>query len=450
MRIPRVVIAGAASGVGKTSVACAVIAALRRRGHSVRPFKVGPDYIDPMYLAAASGREARNLDVHLMGRDHALAEFVRNSDADASVIEGVMGYYDGIAGGSNRASTHHVASITKSPVLLLVDASRASRSVAATVLGFRRFHRDSRIAGVILNRIGSGRHESMCRDALAGTGVPVVGAVPRDPAPPMESRHLGLVSTLGGAELGRRVRRASKAISEFLDVDAIERIMRVAPPLRRPRMPRARARAASIGVALDASFNFYYAANLEALRREGASLRFFSPAGDRAVPECDGFYIGGGFPEVLASRLSRNRRMRDGIRAAAEGGTPVYAECGGLMYLTRSIRSGGRRYPMAGLFDAETVMTGRMCLNYTRGRTSRSVISAAPRGLRGHEFHYSRLEGVPADSRLAHSLDAGEGIGDGRDGLVEYSTLASYGHLYLDAGGHAAAFVRSCAGHSRR
>lgn len=445
------VLAGATSGVGKTLISCGLIYALQKQGYSVQPFKVGPDYIDPSYLSSISGREACNLDVWLMGRDMVLQSFVSNSDCDVSVIEGVMGFYDGSGGYSDFASTHHVASITKSPVVLVLDASRTSRSIAAAALGFQKFHRNSRISGVILNKIGSKKHELLCRQALEQTGLQTLGAVYKSPEMSFESRHLGLIPAAEEKHVQKKLLSASKAVSDSLDMDKIIRIIRTPPPL--PKTPGARTKKprATISVALDGSFNFYYRDNLAALRREGASLRFFSPTRDRNFPEPDGIYIGGGFPEVLAARLEKNQFMRKKIRRLSEAGMPVYAECGGLMYLTRSICHGSRKYKMAGVFDAETNMTKKMKLSYTRGKTvSDSIISARSRVFYGHEFHYSELGSVPADSKFAYCLEAGTGIKDGSDGLMLYNTLASYGHLYFDRSGHAAAFLKSCAGFSRR
>lgn len=451
-RIPRVVVSGTASGVGKTSVACAVIHGLRERGYSVQPFKAGPDYIDPGYLSSASGRAARNLDAWLMGARGLREEFVRSSGSDVSVVEGVMGYYDGFSGGDNRASTHHIATITRSETVVVLDAGGAARSVAAAALGFARFHRRSRISGVVLNRVGSRRHESLCREALRGVGIPVAGAVPRDPGFSLESRHLGLVPAgEAGRRMGRRMLRAARAISEFIDFDLVLGVAGRAPDLPEPAARPARRRRCSVAVALDDSFNFYYPANLESLRREGARIRYFSPVSDGRLPECDGVYLGGGFPEVLAPRLAENSAMRAAVRRASEGGAPLYAECGGLMYLTKSIRDGRRRHPMAGALDAETRMTGRVRLGYTKARVvSDCAVSRGGRRIRGHEFHYSELEGVPGDTRFAYDLEIGHGILDGRDGIVQGGTLASYGHLFLDGGGLSRTFVDNCASFSRR
>lgn len=451
MKIPRIVLAGATSGVGKTSISCGLIYALQKQGHSVQPFKVGPDYIDPSYLSSISKQEACNLDAWLMGSRQVLESFASNSNSDISVIEGVMGFYDGSAGSSNFASTHHVASITKSPVILAVDASKTSRSIAATVLGFQKFHRNSRISGVILNKIGSKRHEFLCRQAIEQTKLPVLGVVYKNPELSFESRHLGLVPAVADKRLQKKLTSASKAISDSLDVQSILEIIKSSPPLPYVAKPRMKKPKVAISVALDGSFNFYYRDNLNALRREGADLKFFSPTRNRKLSHSDGIYIGGGFPEVLGSRLEKNQFMRKKIRQLSEDGMPIYAECGGLMYLTKSIVHGSRRYKMVGVFDAETKMTKKMKLNYTRGKiVSKNVISSRSHAFHGHEFHYSELQSVSSDSRFAYDLEVGTGIKNNRDGMVLGNTLASYGHLYFDSSDYAGAFVKNCESFSRR
>ncbi len=450
MKIPRIVLAGTSSGVGKTSVTCSIIYALQRKGYSVRPFKVGPDYIDPGYLSSISGQDACNLDAWLMGEDRLLESFICNSASDVSVVEGVMGYYDGFGGDSNYASTHHAASITRSPVVLILDASKTARSIAATATGFKVFHKESRIAGVILNRVGSDRHGQACRTALEETGIPVLGTIPRDPELEMESRHLGLVSTLDRDALYAKISKVAQTMSQHLDIDRMAQIAHGAAPL--PDMARAAYEEpkTKIAVALDASFNFYYQDNLEALRRCGASLEFFSPVTDAGPPDCNGLYIGGGFPEVLGDRLAGNRPMQETIKRLSEDGLPIYAECGGLMYLTRQITSGGKRHRMVGIFDAETEMTGQMTLGYTRGNMAAGTpVSSEPSIFRGHEFHYSRIGSVSQDSRFAYKMDVGRGIDGSRDGMIEYDTLASYGHLYFDSSDYAETFVRNCARYSK-
>ena len=450
MQIPRVVVTGVTSGVGKTSITCSIIYALQKRGYSVQPFKVGPDYIDPSYLSSISKSDTINLDVWLMGKNHVLNSFVSNSKSNVSVIEGVMGYYDGFGGDSNYASTHHVASITKSPVLLILDASKTSRSIAATALGFQKFHRNSRIAGIILNKIGSKKHELLCKSALEKTKIPIIGIIPKNPTLNLESRHLGLISTLDKEALKIQIEKLSKLISKSLDIDQIIKIMKNPIPLPKKSKSIDKKTKTTIAVALDTSFNFYYQDNLESLRREGANLKFFSPVNDKKIPKCDGLYIGGGFPEVLGNLLEKNSIMKKTIKKLAEDNLPIYAECGGLMYLTKSIVSDEKKHKMVGLFDAETRMTKKMRLNYTKGKiTLKNIISEKLHNFQGHEFHYSQLDSVSSDSKFVYNLEIGEGIKKHQDGLFEYNTLASYGHLYFDSSNYAQVFVKNCVNYSR-
>ncbi|EIJ65693.1 cobyrinic acid a,c-diamide synthase [Candidatus Nitrosopumilus salaria BD31] len=450
MQIPRVVVTGVTSGVGKTSITCSIIYALQKRGYSVQPFKVGPDYIDPSYLSSISKSDTYNLDVWLMGKNHVLNSFVSNSKSNVSVIEGVMGYYDGFGGDSNYASTHHVASITKSPVLLILDASKTSRSIAATALGFQKFHRNSRIAGIILNKIGSKKHELLCKSALEKTKIPIIGIIPKNPTLNLESRHLGLISTLDKEALKIQIEKLSKLISKSLDIDQIIKIMKNPIPLPKKSKSIDKKTKTTIAVALDTSFNFYYQDNLESLRREGANLKFFSPVNDKKIPKCDGLYIGGGFPEVLGNLLEKNSIMKKTIKKLAEDNLPIYAECGGLMYLTKSIVSDEKKHKMVGLFDAETRMTKKMRLNYTKGKiTLKNIISEKLHNFQGHEFHYSQLDSVSSDSKFVYNLEIGEGIKKHQDGLFEYNTLASYGHLYFDSSNYAQVFVKNCVNYSR-
>jgi cobyrinic acid a,c-diamide synthase len=451
LKIPRIVLAGATSSVGKTSITCSIIHALQKRGFSVQAFKVGPDYIDPTYLTSISKNETYNLDVWLMGKKQVLESFVSHSNSDISVIEGVMGYYDGFEGNSNYASTHHVASITKSPVILVLDASKTSRSIGATALGFQKFHRNSRIVGIILNKIGSRKHEILCRDALEKTKLPIIGVIPKNPSLNLESRHLGLISTYDNKILKNKLEKTSKIISASLDVDKILKIIKNPVPLSKNKQYSNKKTKVKIAVALDNSFNFYYDDNLNALRRQGASLTFFSPIKDKKIPKCDGLYIGGGFPEILGNNLSKNQIMKKLIKKLSENNFPIYAECGGLMYLTKSITNNKKKYKMVGLFDAETVMTKKMRLNYTKGKlSSKNILSDTLHGFRGHEFHYSQLESVSSDSQFAFNLEIGEGIKNHQDGLIQNNTLASYGHLYFDSSNYAEIFVKNCLNESRR
>ena len=442
LRVPRLVVAGATSGVGKTSITSAIIYGIKKRGYSVQPFKVGPDYIDPSYLSAISGKDTKNLDVWLMGESELVHSFVKNSTSDISVIEGVMGYYDGFGGKTNYASTHHVASLIKSPTILILDASKAARSIAAAALGFAKFHRNSRIVGIILNKIGSKKHENMCKQALANLKVPILGSILKN-SERLDSRHLGLIPVKEQRSLQNKIRKISREISDSLDIDKIIQICKNVPELPTVRLKKIKKPTATIAVALDSSFNFYYHDNLEALRREGARLKFFSPVADKKIPRCDLIYIGGGFPEVLGQSLERNRTMRNLIKKYAEEGMPIYAECGGLMYLTKSIDFGNKKYKMVGLFDAETQMTKKMTLNYTEGRITSNCLISTPRKFRAHEFHYSKIRSLPRDVKLVYELKVGEGISGRRDALSEYNTLASYCHLYFDSAKYATKLVSS-------
>jgi len=440
LKIPRLVVAGATSGVGKTSITSAIIYGIKKRGYSVQPFKVGPDYIDPSYLSSISKNNAKNLDVWLMGENELVQSFVKNSASDVSVIEGVMGYYDGFAGSTNFASTHHVASLLKAPTILVLDASKAARSIAATALGFAKFHRNSRIIGIILNKIGSKKHEKMCRQALANLKVPILGSILKN-SESMESRHLGLIPVKEQKLLQNKIRKISREISDSLDIDKILQICKNVSQLPKVQQKKFKNPTATVAVALDSSFNFYYHDNLEALRREGAKLKFFSPVSDKKIPKCDLIYIGGGFPEVLGQSLERNTTMRNLIKKHAEEGMPIYAECGGLMYLTKSISFGKKKYKMVGLFDAETQMTKKMTLNYTEGRITSNCLISSPAKFRAHEFHYSKIGNLARDAKLVYDLKIGDGISGKKDALSEYNTLASYCHLYFDSAKYATKLV---------
>jgi len=442
LNIPRLVIAGTTSGVGKTSITSAIIFGIKKHGYSVQPFKVGPDYIDPSYLSSISKNDAKNLDVWLMGENELVQSFVKNSASDVSVIEGVMGYYDGFGGKTNFASTHHVASLLKAPTILVLDASKAARSIAATALGFAKFHRNSRIVGIILNKIGSKKHENMCRQALANLKIPILGSIVKN-SESMESRHLGLIPVKEQKSLQNKIRKVSREISDGLDIDKIVQICKNVPQLPKARPKKFKKPTSTVAIALDSSFNFYYHDNLEALRREGAKLKFFSPISDKKIPVCDLIYIGGGFPEVLGQSLERNTTMRRLIKKRAEEGTTIHAECGGLMYLTKSISFGNKKYKMVGLFDAETQMTKKMTLNYTEGRIRSNCIITASAKFRAHEFHYSKIRNIPRDAKLVYDLKIGEGIVGKRDALSEYNTLASYCHLYFDSAKYATTLVQN-------
>lgn len=451
LKIPRLILAGITSGVGKTSITSAIIYGVKKRGYTVQPFKVGPDYIDPSYLSAISGNDAGNLDVWLMGKQELLKSFVKNSKSNLSIIEGVMGYYDGFSGDSNFSSTHHVATILKSPTLLVLDASKTARSIAATALGYTKFHKSSRIAGFILNNIGSRKHEELCRQALVPLKIPILGSILKNSELFMDSRHLGLIPISEQDSLKRKIEKIARTISDSLNIEKIIEISKNTTQLPKINVDRKKKPKTTIAVALDSSFNFYYQDNLTALRREGAKIKYFSPVLDSQIPSCDGMYIGGGFPEILASSLEKNQKMRKAIKNLAEKNIPIYAECGGLMYLTKSIKDGNKKHKMVGLIDAETNMTKKMKLNYTKGTVqSDCLISPRSNKFRGHEFHFSEIVSLSTDSKFAYKLDIGDGIKNTKDGLVVYNTLASYGHLYFDSSNYAKQFVSNSLKFSRR
>jgi len=443
LTIPRLVISGSTSGVGKTSITIAIIYGLKKRGYTVQPFKVGPDYIDPSYLTSISNNETKNLDVWLMGKNELVKSFVNSSTSDISIIEGVMGYYDGFGGETNHASTHHVATLLKSPVILVLDASKTSRSIAATALGFTKFHRNSRISGIILNKIGSKKHEILCRSALENLKIPIIGVVPKNTENILESRHLGLIPVAEQKQLQRKIKQVSEQISDYLDFEKIVKICKNVERIPKTKLQKFKKPNISIAVALDSSFNFYYHDNIQALRREGAKIKFFSPISDKKIPKCDSIYIGGGFPEILGKKLSQNHSMKKSIKQAAENEIPIYAECGGLMYLTKSIKHNNQKYKMVGLFDAETQMTKKMTLNYTQGRITSNCLISSPRNFNAHEFHYSKITNIPKDAKFLYDLKIGEGISSKKDGFSEYNIVASYCHLYFDSAKFASNIIKN-------
>jgi cobyrinic acid a,c-diamide synthase len=456
MQISRVVIAGVTSGVGKTTVAVSIMHVLSRRGLRVQPFKVGPDFIDPSYHTLVTKRNSRNLDVWMMGKQGVLDCFASAcKNADIAVIEGVMGLFDGMSGKTDFASTAHVARILDAPIILVVDASKGARSIAAIILGFLHFDRKLRIAAVILNNVAGQMHANYITEALAGiVKIPVAGILSRNNSIKMEERHLGLVPALELRETKRQViLRTARHMAESIDVDRILSLCSAGAIPDAPDPPKRPARA-TIAVALDESFNFYYTDNLIALKRSGAQLVFFSPVREQKLPEgVSGVMLGGGFPEVLADRLENNRSMLRSIRkAVVEEGMPVYGECGGLMYLTRSISGyNGKKKArkMAGIVEADTLMTGRLTLNYTDAECNGPVFGKTH--LRGHEFHYSSIENIARDSRFAYYMKKGRGVTGYQDGfIINDNGLAAYMHLHFANRKLPERLVLSCARYSRR
>jgi len=469
---PRVVIAGPASGAGKTTVAVGLMAAYAARGFKVQGFKVGPDYIDPGFYASVTGRPGRNLDLWLMGEENLAPALVRGMrGADLAVVEGVMGLYDGL-GASTWGSTAHVAKILRAPVLLVLNARGLAASAAALVEGYRSLDREVRLAGVVLTRTGGARHAARIREAVEGrTGVPVLGHLEHDPGLELPERHLGLLPVSEHPDPGPWLARVRQAVKAGLDLDRIlELAVSAGPPEGEGGMPapdrtclggdgtdRSQAPFPFLGptrspegpliaVARDRAFHFYYPENLEALEAAGARLAFFSPLADASLPsDTRGIYIGGGFPEVFAGQLAENRALRTEVRAAVGAGIPVLAECGGLMYLCRSLEVDGRSYPMVGVVPAAAVFTRRLqrCGYVTAVALRDTCLGACGTALRGHVFHYSRLipeGGWPAAFRLVRS----DGTED-REGMVYRNVLASFVHFHFAGHPEAARRFVACA-----
>ncbi|MBB4689343.1 cobyrinic acid a,c-diamide synthase [Amycolatopsis jiangsuensis] len=420
------VVAAPGSGHGKTTVAAGLMAALRAAGHRVSGHKVGPDFIDPGYHALATGRPARNLDPFLQGED-ALVPLLRHgsSGADLAVIEGVMGLFDGALGTEGYASTAHVARLLDAPVLLVVDASAASRSVAATVLGFAQYDTRVRLAGVILNKLGSQRHEDEIAAALEGTGVPLVGALRRNENVHAPSRHLGLVPAAERAADSQRVLpELASWIGTGVDLAEVVRIARTAPSLSGPEWtpPETHEGPRSVvAAAAGPAFTFRYTENVELLAASGVDVVDLDPLRDSALPEgCAGLYFGGGFPEVHAAELSANVPLRTAVAEAIGRGMPVSAECAGLLYLCRELDG----EPMVGAIEGSATMTARGKLGYrTAVSLADNVLATAGQRVTGHEFH--RTEVSPsAGTSPAWGWDRTV------DGFASGSVHASYLHVH--------------------
>ena len=450
---PTIVIAGVRSGVGKTTIATGIMGALTRRGYAVQPFKAGPDYIDPSYHKIACGVPSRNLDTWLLPHATVLELFQRAaSHRQISVIEGVMGVFDGHSSLSEEGSTAELAKLLGAPVILIADAAKVARSVAAEMLGYQKFDPGLRIAGVILNGVGGPRHLDFCKPQVeATTGLPVLGYIPRKEIFEQPERHLGLIPTVEGTVARQWYDAVISQVEETIDVD---QIIRLAESARTPQAAsqvypeEPKPARATIGVAQDKAFNFYYQDSLDLLEAWGAELVPFSPLEDQSLPEgVGGLYLGGGFPELFAAELADNVPMHDAIRAAVERGVPVYAECGGLMYLGRSLSDlDGTTHSMLGLIPAVSAMSQtRLTLGYREVEScSDSPVLKMGQRIRGHEFHWSTLERPPSPDESVYKVVDQQGR---PDGFRAGSVWASYIHIHLGSDKHLAPrFVSTCAG----
>jgi cobyrinic acid a,c-diamide synthase len=458
----RLVIAGVRSGVGKTTVTAGLIAALARRGLTVQPFKTGPDYIDPTYHTLAAGRPCRNLDTWMVPPQRVQALFAHIAgEADIAVVEGVMGIFDGFSYEEEQGSTAQVAKLIGAPVVLMIDASKMARSAGALALGYHKFDPDLPLAGFIVNQVGSDRHGQGVATAVEqATGLPVFGWLTRDSALEIPERHLGLVPTAEPGRWRAFIEATADRVERNLDIDRLLAIAQKAQPIIKPdlssllgdgqpRDDRSRLSAAGsaegvesvgnrpiVAVARDEAFNFTYEDNLDLLRAAGAELVFFSPLHDTTLPvDAAGIMLSGGFPELYAAQLAANTKIREALRQTHQQDIPIYAECGGLMYLTEAITDlEGQQHPMVGLLPGHSVMTRhRLTLGYRQAQAvSNSWLLAAGETVRGHEFHYSKWEDRPADLPPAYHLLPRNGQGEPRpEGAVLGNLWASYVHLHF-------------------
>jgi len=405
--------------------------ALKARGLAVQPFKSGPDFLDPMHHTKAAGRASRNLDTWMFPDWVSVSFQAASEGADVSVVEGAMGLYDGLDGRNEVGSSAHLAKALGCPVILVLDAASAARSVAAVAKGFSSFDPAVDLRGVIFNRVAGPRHLQMLEEAIEGSGLVSLGGIPKNKGIGLESRHLGLVPA-GEMDNVQRYEVIRETVEDNLDLDLLVSIATESPDWETTEGPPIeRIGDFKLGVARDAAFNFYYEDNLDILRSLGADIVEFSPlAGD--LPDADGYYIGGGYPELHLDALESNAPMRESLLRRAKEGTPVYAECGGLMYLCRSVRGlGGEVRKMVGVFDAEVEMTSKLqALGYVEARfTKDCLLSTAGGRTRGHVFHYSRIISHRQD--MCYELSRPKGADGSMDGMIRKAAMASYMHLHF-------------------
>lgn len=458
LHIPRIVIAGVSSGVGKTTIVTGLLATLARQGVTVQSYKVGPDYIDPGYHSLATGNAAHNLDTWLVPSDKLASIFAKTASGnDLAIIEGVMGLYDG--GRAGISSTAAIAKLLDAPVVLVVDAKSVGESIAATVLGYKMYDSNVHLAGVIINRIGSDSHKAIVCEAIERIGVKVLGCVTRNGTLALPERHLGLTPVTEN-DAHETVEAIAKQISNEIDIEQIVHFAQSAKPLiiniARQTESFEDGFRIRIGVAHDEAFSFYYPESLEVLSSQGAELIYFSPLHDSRIPDVDGIILGGGFPEMFAEKLADNGEMRKSIYTACMQGMPVYAECGGFMYLTREITDfSGKSYAMVGAIPATSVMESKLqTVGYVEARAlSDNILCGAGDKIRGHEFHFSRIlpDTQNADFNWAFQMEKARTGASYPGGFASGNLLASYLHMHF-AGNETAArnFINKCKTFRRR
>ncbi|MFA4829402.1 MAG: cobyrinate a,c-diamide synthase [Thermodesulfovibrionales bacterium] len=455
-RYPRLIIAGMKGGSGKTLLSLGLIAAWRKKGLSIAPYKKGPDYIDAGWLSSAAKQPCYNLDPFLIGREKIFSSFKGHfRDSDCAVIEGNRGLYDGMDS-AGTYSTAELAKILKSPVILIMDCTKVTRTAGAMVLGMQKFDSKVDIKGVVLNQIAGSRHEKVIREAIERyCHIPVLGAIPKLKKDFLSERHMGLTPFQEHPEVKKAVSYAAEIAEKYLDLDAIWKIAKEAEPLAvsnqrsaissqqlPPQPPLVKGRikgGVSIGIIRDSAFQFYYPENLEELERKGARLIEINALKAGKLPVIDALYIGGGFPETNAVALAKNRAFRKSLKKAVESGLPVYAECGGLMYLGESLVLEGKKYPMAGIFPVKFSLEKKpQAHGYSIVEVQNNNPYYGKRiEIKGHEFHYSRVinpEGAKEFKKrniyFSFRMKRGEGIINKMDGLCYKNVLATYTHIH--------------------
>jgi len=419
---------------GKTIVTVGLCNALKRRGLSIQPFKKGPDFIDPSWLTIAAGRSCRNLDLFLVPKEKLIQTFEQACEkADLAIVEGAMGLYDGL---DTQGTTAEIARLLNIPVVLVVNTSRMTSSIAAMVMGYQHFQPETNIAGVLLNYVSGIRHENKLRNAVEKyCKIPVVGSIPRDTNLYIAERHLGLIPSRESDEADQSVKRIGEKLESYLDVEQILSIsnrfkMPSPSPIPIKEKGREESLQVKIGVIFDQVFNFYYPENLEGLRQRGADLVFINSLQDR-LPQVDGLYIGGGFPEFFLEKLEKNKELRQELWKAIEQGLPVYAECAGLMYLSQKIHWQGRSYEMVGAIPAEVQVSEKP---EGHGYVIAEIMDENPLfpiglTIRGHEFHHSKVS-IKNGVKFAYQIRRGHGIDGKRDGVLYKNMFAAYTHLH--------------------
>jgi len=448
-------IAGTHSGCGKTTVSLGIMSALVKRGLVVQPFKVGPDFIDPGHHRRITGKDSHNLDGWMMNREYNLDMLTRYSrDADVAVVEGVMGLFDGFSGSDEAGSTAQMAKWLGLPVILVIDARSMARSAAALALGFSRFDPDLPLKGIVFNRMGSGAHAEMIADAMSSVpDIPVLGYLPRDKGLEIPSRHLGLVTDEDFSADEDRIAKLGRWIEDNMDLDHLMGSLLEAGNHRSDGVNfssnNGRDHKIKIGIARDEAFSFYYPENLRLLEEAGADLISFSPLRARRLPDgIKGIILGGGYPELHCEMLSKNRELLAEIREFGLSGRPIYAECGGFMFLAREIRDlEGQAFPMVGIFPMKAKMEhGLKALGYREVITrKKSILGPADTKVRGHEFHYSRIQDMESGFECIYEMTDRKAVSSGREGFVQNRVLGSYVHLHWGSNPEVAtSFVEYC------